>query len=144
MLIFLEKSSDISQSKKHLVLKNIFSETTYVYVLSTKCLDRGGNLVQQINYVIFFQPLFKPIIIHKIFETNSSFHVKQRTTGNVWFLFFKRFLLVLTKFSFWQEEWVLGYHSMKFRHLPDISLFPMILSYKSFDNSWGKSYIPCL
>ena len=35
--------------------------------------------------------------------------------------FFKRFLLVLTKFSFWQGDWALGYHSMKFRHFPDIS-----------------------
>ena len=38
-------------------------------------------------------------IIHKIFETNSSFHVKQRSMGKVQLLFFKRFLLVLTKFS---------------------------------------------
>ena len=51
-------------------------------------------------------------IIHKIFETNSSFHVKQRTTGKVYFLFFKRFLLVSTKFSFWQADWAVGYHSM--------------------------------
>ena len=58
---------------------------------------------------------------NKIFETNSSFHVKRRTTGKVYFLFFKSFLLVLTKFSFWQEDWALGYHSMKCRHFPDIS-----------------------
>ena len=43
---------------------------------------------------------------HIIFETNSSFHVKERTTGKV---------------SFWQEDWALGYHSMEFRHFPDIS-----------------------
>ena len=34
-------------------------------------------------------------IIRKIFKTNSSFHVKLRTTGKVQFLFFRRFLLVL-------------------------------------------------
>ena len=28
--------------------------------------------------------------------------------------FFKSFLLVLTKFAFWQEDWALGYYSMKF------------------------------
>ena len=27
-------------------------------------------------------------IIHKIFETNSSFHVKERITGKVQFLYF--------------------------------------------------------
>ena len=43
--------------------------------------------------------LDKTTIIHKIFETNSSFHVKQRYMGKVQLLFFKRFLLVLTKFS---------------------------------------------
>ena len=37
-------------------------------------------------------------ITHKIFETYSSFHVKQRITGKVYFLFFKGFLLVLTLF----------------------------------------------
>ena len=46
----------------------------------------------------------RPKIIHKIFETNYSFHVKQRATAKVQFLFFGRFLLVLTKFSFWEED----------------------------------------
>ena len=31
-------------------------------------------------------------------------------------------MLVLTKISFWQEDWVLGYYSMEFRHFPDIFL----------------------
>ena len=55
-----------------------------------------------------------PTTIHKIFETNSSFHAKQRTTGKVQFLFCSSFLLALTKFSFWEEDWALGYNSMKF------------------------------
>ena len=59
-------------------------------------------------------------IIHKIFETNSSFHVKQYTMRKVLFLFLMSFLLVLTKCSFWQEDWAPGYHSMKFRHFTDI------------------------
>ena len=50
----------------------------------------------------------------KIFEKNSSFHVKWRTTGKVQFLFSRSLLLVLTKFSFWEEDWALGYTSMKF------------------------------
>ena len=51
----------------------------------------------------------RPATLHRIFETNSSFHVKQRTEGKIQFLFFKSFLLALIKFSFWQKEWVLGY-----------------------------------
>ena len=36
-------------------------------------------------------------ITHKISESNLSFYVKYRTKGKVLFLFFKSFLLVLTK-----------------------------------------------
>ena len=46
----------------------------------------------------------RPTTIHKIFEINSSFHVKWRTMGKVLFLFFMRFLLVMTKFLFWWEN----------------------------------------
>ena len=41
-------------------------------------------------------------IMDEILETNSSFHVKQRSTERVQFLFLGTFLLVLTKFSFWE------------------------------------------
>ena len=41
---------------------------------------------------------FRPTIIHKMFETNSSFYVKDRTTGKVLVSVFQEFLLVLTKF----------------------------------------------
>ena len=53
-------------------------------------------------------------IIHKVLETNSSFHVKEGTTGKVQFLFFRKFLLLLTKFSFWEEDRGLGNNSVKF------------------------------
>ena len=32
----------------------------------------------------------------------------------------KSFLLVSIKFLFWQKDWALGYHSMKFRNFSDI------------------------
>ena len=64
------------------------------------------------------------IISRKISETNSSFRVKYRTTGNVLLLFFGTFLLVLTTFLFWQAEWALGYHFLKLRHFPNISKSP--------------------
>ena len=37
------------------------------------------------------------------------------------FGFIKRFLLVIAKLSFRQGDWALGYHSMGFRHFPNIS-----------------------
>ena len=40
----------------------------------------------------------RPTIIHKMFETNFSFHVKDRTTGKVVISVFQEFLLVLTRF----------------------------------------------
>ena len=43
----------------------------------------------------------EPSIIHGIFETNSSFRLKQCTKGKVYLLFFKGLLLVLAKSSFW-------------------------------------------
>ena len=44
---------------------------------------------------------------------------------------FKGLLLVLIKSSFFQGDWALGYHSMKFKHFPDISLFHKVLSHNS-------------
>ena len=64
---------------------------------------------------------FPERMIHKILETNSSFHVKQCTTGKVKFLFFKTFLLILRKLLFSQEDAALGYYFMKFRLCCDIS-----------------------
>ena len=39
-----------------------------------------------------------------------------------------KILLVLTKFSFWQEDWTLDYYSMKFYDFSDISYFPKVLA----------------
>ena len=52
--------------------------------------------------------------IEKIYETNSSFHVKKRSTRKLQFLFFSSFLLVSEKFWVQREDWALGYNSMKF------------------------------
>ena len=41
--------------------------------------------------------LFADAAIRKIFETNPSFTMKQRTTGKVQFRFLSSFLLILTK-----------------------------------------------
>ena len=51
---------------------------------------------------------------------SSRFPVKYRTAGRFQFLSFSSFLLVLTKFLLWEEEWTLGYNSMKFQDFPDL------------------------
>ena len=54
-----------------------------------------------------------------------------------YFAFFKIFLLVLTQFSFWQEDLALSYHSMKF--LTFIYQF-ITNNYASF-HLWWKEYL---
>ena len=49
---------------------------------------------------------------------------------------FQEIFATINKMLFWQEDWALGYPSMKFRHFPDISQFPKVLSLKLFGNSW--------
>ena len=44
-------------------------------------------------------------ISHKIFKSNFSFLMKQRTMGKVQFLFFRNFPLALTKFLFREKDW---------------------------------------
>ena len=58
--------------------------------------------------------IFPETIIYKIFETNSCKIAHYRKSL---VYVFKRFLLLLRKYSFLQEDWALGYHSMKFRIL---------------------------
>ena len=49
------------------------------------------------GHFFFLLSIFITIIPHKIFEINSSFHVKQHTMGNVKFLLLISFLPVLKK-----------------------------------------------
>ena len=43
----------------------------------------------------------------KIFEKNFRFHLKYRTAGKIQYLVFSNFLLVFTKYSFWEEDWAI-------------------------------------
>ena len=80
------------------------------------------------------QSVTKYLGLTLVFTWNSALREKIN-------FYFSRNVVTL---SFWHEGWALGYHSMEFRHFPDISQFPKILSLKSFANSWGNLYIPCL
>ena len=66
------------------------------------------------------QKVLPETIIHKIFETIFSFYVKQRTTGKVSLLFFKRLLLVLKKFYSGREN---GHWAIILRPLDTFLIF---------------------
>ena len=56
----------------------------------------------------------------------TSCEIPAENTGTVLYLessicIFQEFFLILTKFSFWEEDWALGYDSIKFWDFPDIS-----------------------
>ena len=48
--------------------------------------------------------LFPETTTEKIFEENCSFRVTQHAAGKVLLLFWRNLLVVLTKFSFWEES----------------------------------------
>ena len=52
-------------------------------------------------------------ITYKIFKTVFMRNFAQQEKFN--FCFSRKFLLLLTKISYWQEEWALGYRSMRGR-----------------------------
>ena len=74
------------------------------YPLNINKAIETAQLRQMGGYQHFFSiglhVLEQSTTMDKIFETISSLHVKQHTTGKVQFLLFSSFLLVLTKFSF--------------------------------------------
>ena len=52
--------------------------------------------------------------IGKIYEKNLRFRIKYCSRGKVQYLVLSNFLLVLTIFSFWEEDWTLNFNSMEF------------------------------
>ena len=49
-----------------------------------------------------------PAMARGVFGAGSGFRVVWRTAGGISFLFFRIFLLVLAKISFWRGDWSLG------------------------------------
>ena len=99
------------------------------------------NLVWRHLKWVRSKTLFSVTITTKITGTSSGFHVQLRTIGKVKFLFFSTFLLVLTKFLFSEEDWVLCYNFVKSWDFPDISLFFKFLILSCSAILWGDLYI---
>ena len=52
--------------------------------------------------------------IYKTFEKILRFDVKYCSRGKVQYLVFSNFLLLLTIFSIWEEDWAIDYNSIDF------------------------------
>ena len=128
---------DISEKRSE---KQLSSKTNFCTFLQISCSNFWLKLCQrsqiykncQANQTcvgrVKIKKLFPETMIHKIFETNFSFHEKQR---KLQFLFFRKFLLVLTKFSFWEEDEALENNSMQFWYFFYVFEFPKIPSLKN-------------
>ena len=62
-------------------------------ILKMRALPQFGLMERSLTWYcqLKFVSIIALTIIQKIFETNSSSHVKLRTRGKVYFLFFKSF-----------------------------------------------------
>ena len=69
---------------------------------------------------------------------------QERTVKKSLVSILKSLLFVLTKFSFWEEDWSLGYNPIKFYIFFDTSSSPKILNFIPFDKLRGNSYRTCL
>ena len=93
------------------LLRSLFSSRGWSKYL---CKLQATHYLQE-KFQIYLQYLTKYLRLILVFLWNST----QQDKFN--FYFFKSFLLVLAKFSFWQKDWALVNHSMEFRQFPDVS-----------------------
>ena len=93
-----------------------------IYKISYKTLIVSKPLRIRFDKIERFIRIYdRTTILAKIYETNFRVSVKWRTTGKVEFQFLNSFLLVLTKFPFWEEDWTPSYNSMNILDLLNIS-----------------------
>ena len=84
-------------------------------------LNNRRKRAENLNVILqSFTKYLRPALV---FMRNSALREKFN-------LFLRSFLLVLTMFSFWQEDWARGYVLWSF------------ITFKSLGNLWGNSYIP--
>ena len=120
--------SIVSFSSTHLrKLTNIFP---YIFLVFNKKFFRFWRFFSPIfmkggrEWLAYPPPCYQDQsylqLVTKYFKLTLAFmwNSTPREKFNRYFL--GTFLPVLTKLSFWQGDWALGYHSMKFRYFPNI------------------------
>ena len=78
----------------------------------------------------------------KIFENNLGFHEKFCSRGKSQYLVFSNFLLVLTIFSFWEEDWALDYNSTEFWDFLNSYVVLQLLSQIVFAIFISNNHVP--
>ena len=112
---------------------SLMKESICMYLILSKAFGTWDKILAGLWFYL-------STILGKVFGTKLRNPVKLYRTRKVWYLLFRVFWLLLPKFNFWKGDWVLGYVSTQIWDFPNISLFPKILSVKSFGNSWDNSY----
>ena len=89
-----------------------------------------------------FLPIYygTPTIPDKIFGTKYRIPVILDRKRKVCYPFLQDFWLLLSKLNFLKRDWVPGFVSTQIWDFSNISLFPRILSPKSYANSFGNVY----
>ena len=81
-----------------IILNNEVVVTTQIYLKENKkAVPWVCNIIKRYKRNTISGDLDRSTILAKIFQTNCSFSVKEHPKGKVQFLFFKIFLLVITK-----------------------------------------------
>ena len=101
-------------------LYNYFSKALYLRSLTGFWIWPSLNKYSITSESYHIQNPGISTIIHKYLRQNLVFMWDSALREKFSFWFFKRFLLVLTKFSFRQKDRALGNNSMKFWDFPDI------------------------
>ena len=87
--------------QKDFIKRNVTVKERYNQCVNSICFQISLLTMASIIWKkLSFTKTPEVTIIHKIFETNSSFSVKYHTAEKVYFFLSKSFLLVLTKFKF--------------------------------------------
>ena len=125
------------KSESIVIPRSLFYELDLIHVPS-KCTSMGFLVLNRISHLpglIFMwllvnqEKLYLPLIAvaqYPISELQLFTKYLRQTLVFMWnsalrkkfkffiFFFYSSFLLILTKFSLWEEDWVLGYNSIKF------------------------------
>ena len=84
--------------------------------------------------------LFAQTSLGEVFGVYFKNPVKLVRTRKVWYLLLHVLWLLLPKFNLCKGDWSLDYVRTKMWDFSNISLFPNIISLKSFGHSCGNSY----
>ena len=106
-------SCEICEILKNTYFKEHLQTTASVRSVASFFISIYGHITSSKTKKL--QPFTKYLRLTLVFMQNSALQEKFN------FCFSRVFCWYQQKFSFWQEDWALGYYSMKFQDFPNIS-----------------------